>query len=961
MKHHEIDQPLNPLRRKLLLGLPSGLALSTPLALIGCGGGGDDGGSTEAASDNSLHDSGRAFAGDTGFTEVTVGVELPAGVTVPAGGLAAHTLLGGFGVMSAGTATLRVAFAGPQLATLYTADKLPLLFGFVGDGLPPLSARSTATALIAFALGTEWVEGSTSRAWIAEVHASTAAATLADVIAAELAADVYAVAGSNRAIDAALVDAVRTLLPAAATATPSAERARPYGIGVNPPNPASGVQPVIAEALNTIYVQNEKLRRAWYVVHREGHVAADGSVVPDAGRTVVVSGDIPMLPAFDSASSIIGSVTTALYAGDDTGLAFSKTAETTLVLSPEGARNTNFSTTVLMAGNSKLGYDQAAFDKLTYEEKLKIDISLFSPENLGLQTLMIDLLMPMFMSWLGGKVSDVGGGAGPREWKQKLQIALMGQLLGVLSTTLPPIVAKLKDTKTYPEYGVVAALTEIARTHLVVFVDVPVPGRAQPVSLPALSKFSISMLLLLLKYIAYEKLSVANGEALLNFLEGDANDAGERKYSWNVGKGADGKDKLVHFDKENLAFAGIGVAMKALGTVDTILGNVGKLRAAIDIGSSKLLETWDVKVTKPKLRLNPAPFEVKDTGVVYPIKAEIVDNDNDIYGNEKGSFRFDWVCTGLYGDLFKRNGVDGAAQEKNRFSTSNANATTDYLATTLDDGAGPETITVTAYFEPIGSGKPAELIGTVSSTVNFKKPFNLRINPPGPTDVPNDTDFGLIAAFKENVPYGSTVAWTWSHSGVGSLAEVAADSNPADSQVTFKSGANEGASTVTVRATLSVPAAYGMPARTFECQPVSTTLNVKKGLKTLKLTGGWTIDTTYEPYVCGRCGPGGSPTNETGFSVAAYVVIPKVAGAKSYSVLLESPTPDVRGGVPFPSTRGFTPTSLGSVIDKGGVYWSGLSGLSGTVSRETGGGPDSGYTWMNGRFGAMTVTVTVTL
>ncbi|MEO8057753.1 MAG: hypothetical protein ABI671_05465 [Burkholderiales bacterium] len=920
MKYHEIDLPASRLRRTLLLGLPGGLALATPLGMLGCGGSDDTTGQAPAG-DNSLHDSGRSFAGDTGFSEVTIGVEVPAGVKVPAGGLATHTLLGGFGVVSAGTATLRTAFAGPQLATLYTADRLPLLFGFVGEGLPALSARSTATALIAFAVGTEWFEGSTSRAWIAEVHASAAAAALADVIAAELVADVYAVADSNLAIDAALVDAVRALLPASATSgASSADRARPLGIGINPPNAASGVQPIIAETLNTIYVQNEKLRRAWYVVHREGHITADGTAVPDAGRTVVVSGDIPMLPAFDSASSIVGSVTTAVYGGDDTGLAFSKTAETTLALSPDGARSTVYSVTALMAGNSTIPYDQAALDKLTYEEKLKIDISLFSTENLGLQTLMIDLLMPMFMSWLGGKVSDLGGGAGPREWKEKVQVALMGQLLGVLSSTLPPIVAKLKDPKTYPDYGVAAALTEIARTHLVVFVDVPVPGRAKPVSLPALSKFSISMLILLLKFIAYEKLDVANGEALLKILEGDANDSGERKYSWDLGKGGDGKDQLVHFDKENLAYAGIGVAMKALGTVDTILGNVGKLRAVADIATSKLFETWEVKATKPKLRLNPDPFEVKTAGIVYPVKIEIVDNDSDIYGNEKGSFRFDWVCTGLYGDLFKRNGVDGAEQEKNKFSTSNTNATTDYLARTTVKDAGAETITVTAYFEPIGSGKPAELIGTVTTAVKFKKAFSLSLSPPGPTDVPTDSGMSLTAFLKETLPAGSTVDWEWTHAGAGSLAAAPTDANPADNSVSFKSTSAEGAASVTVRATVNVPAVGATPAHALVTDSVSATLNVKKGLKTI------TMEVSAGVFGCTACGVS---------EYTAYIV-PRLAKATSYTAVLSgfaypscnrsvtwSTTKADGGGCNFPVT--YHPNNSADATDQWAV-WIGFGG-----------------------------------
>ena len=856
MKNHEIDAPVNALRRRLFLGAPAGLMLAGPWALLGCGGSEGDAATTSSASADSLHDSGRAFAGTTDFTDVAVAVDVPAGVTVPPGGIAAHTILGGFGVVRGGSATLRLAFAGPQLATLYTADGLPLLFGFVGAGLPAISARSTATVLIAFAIGTEWVEGSANQAWIAEVQASDAARIFGDVIATALVADVYALAGGSAAIDSGLAAAVRTLLSTTRAATIDARRSRPLGISVNPPNAASGVQPIVADGLNTLYVQNEKLRRAWYVMRREGATGADGVFTADPLRPSVAEGDIPMLPGFDSASSIIGSLTEANYSGDDTSLAFSKTPDTQLILTPEGARNTTYSVTVLMAGNPAIAYDPVAFGKLSATEKLKIDISLFSPEHLGLRTLVIDHLVPLFLTWLGGKVSEQGQ-VGPREHKQKIQVALLSQLLGVMKTTIPAVVAKLQDAKNYPTYGVGGALIDIVRNHLIDLVAVSVPGRAQPVSVPVLSSFSITIITLLLKYLAYERLNAANGEALLNFLEskfvaGDENMLGERLYSWNAGKDKDGKDKFVHFDKENLGFLGVGVAAKALGTVDAILGNVSKLRAFGDKATSKLLETWEVKTTKPKLRLSPNPFEVDPIGGTFALHAEIVDNDNDAYGVEKGSFSYDWVCVARFGDLFKRNAVDGAAQEKNTFTTSNANATADFVPNgKTPDGGAPDTIKVTIYFEPIGSKKPREVIGTVSTTVIYKKPFSLAISPPGITDFPTASEMTVTAFFKEKLPAGSTVAWQWSHAGAGSIVALPADSNPADSKVKFQSGTAEGSATVTARATIDVPATAAKPSHFVITDPVSTTFNVKKGLTQITfLASGGTFACT-DPKACG--------------------------------------------------------------------------------------------------------------
>jgi len=843
MKNHESGVPISLLRRRLFLGAPAGLLMASPLALLGCGGGGGSDDPEAPAGDDSLHDAGRAFAGTRSFAPLAVGVEVPAGVTVPAGGLAAHTLVGGFGVVSAGMATLQMLFDGPQLATVYTADGLPMLFGFVGTGLPPISARSTATALIAYSLGTEFTASTTNAAWIASIHASDAAGVLAGVISSALVADVYALAQGNVAIDQGVAAAVRALLPANVVTT-MGSRMRPLGLAINPPNASSGVQPIVAETVNTLYVQNEKMRRAWYVIRREGHVGADGTMVVDAARPSIAEGDIPMLPGFDSAGGIIGSVTEALYGGDDTGLAFSKTPETLLALLPADAKNTTYSVTVLMAGNGALGFDEAAFGKLSPTEQAKIDLSLFSTEHLGLQTLMIDWLVPMFLSWLGGKVEEQGEGLGAREHKKKVQIALLGQLLGVLGSTIPGIVTKLRDVTTVPQYGVGDALSEIVSTHLVTMVDVPVPGRAQPLSLPALTPFSISMIELLVKYLAYEKMGTANGEAVLNFLEGDNNQDGER-YSWNV------NGKTVEFDKENLKFAGIGVAMKALGTVDAILGNLAKARAVADLLSSKRLETWEVKTIKPKLKLNPTPFEVDDLGGTFPLTIEIVDNDDDAYGNEKGSFRFDWVCTAKYGDLRKRNGTPGE-QEQNVFSTGSANTTADYIATTTThDDANPDKITVTVYFEPIGSSKPAELIGSVETTVKFKKEFNLSISPGTMTDFPADSDMNVTAFFKEKLPAGATVAWEWTNAGVGSLAALPADSNPADSKTQYQSGSSEGSATVTARATVDVPATATKPSHFVITEPVSLTFNVKKGLKTVTFEAQGGVYGCTDPLACG--------------------------------------------------------------------------------------------------------------
>ncbi len=156
MKIEPLDQAIfpDPLRRRLLLGVPGGPMLGSPLALIGCGGGSSSGSEAEGSGVD-LHDAGRAFVGDGSLSNVTVGVSLPAGVSVPGGALAAHTVIGGFGVFG---------------APMFDAD-----------------------------LGRQWVVG---------VGASPAAATFANTTATALAADLSRVAS-----DAPRIVATVTLAP----------------------------------------------------------------------------------------------------------------------------------------------------------------------------------------------------------------------------------------------------------------------------------------------------------------------------------------------------------------------------------------------------------------------------------------------------------------------------------------------------------------------------------------------------------------------------------------------------------------------------------------------------------------------------------------------------------------------------------------------------------------------------
>jgi hypothetical protein len=854
----------DPARRRLVLGLPGSLVFASPLAMMACGGGGDDGSSGGSSGTGvKLHDAGRAFAGTGALVATAVTVTLPSGVAVPDGKLAAHTLVGGFGKVSGGATMLPLAFGGLQFVTVYTADKLPVLFGFLDSATPgTLDATSTAVALVACAIGAPVFEQDVLTTWVAEIATSDVVPPLAAVIASELRRDVYALATSSPAIETALQVATRDLL-AGASGAMALKRARPLGVTINPAGERSGAEPILAETFNTVYVQDSKLRRAYYAIHREGSTDAAGVEAADPARTLVASGDIPLLPAFSSAANIITSVTTAAYGGDSTGLAFAKTPETTLALVPAGAKSTSYSVTVLMAGNEALGFDRTwASQNLTADELRKVDLEQFSTDHLGLQMMFIDILLPMFLGWCGGKIGEAGSGLGTYDFKKKAQVALLGELFNILTATLPAIQTKLK---TDPNYGVGAALGEIVTKHLVSLVDVPVGSRT--ISVPVLSSFSYKILILVLKFIAYEKMDAYNGEKLLTFLEGNGQDKDTGTlYSWVIDREG-GKEKTFDIDTETIAHAGMAVALKALGTVNNGLSWLNNARIATDLATSKLVERWELKVGNANVKLTPRPLKIDKLGVSYPVKAEIVDNDNDDYGVEKGSWRFDWVCTGQYGDLFKP-----VTLETNTFSTSNANATCNYMARTLADGSQPpETITVKAWFEPIGSSKPPILVGQATSTLEFKQEFTLVMSPKTGARLPTDTTMPVYGFFNENLPAGTSVEWTWTHAGVGTLTTPPTDGQTKSHAVSLATGSTAGFTTLSVGAKLTIPGTGGAAGRTVIVTPVVSSYQVDKGVRSVTFEVGGGVF---------PCGSGCGVTDYTAF------IVPKLPGALGYSAVL---------------------------------------------------------------------------
>ena len=253
--------------------------------------------------------------------------------------------------------------------------------------------------------------------------------------------------------------------------------------------------------------------------------------------------------------------------------------------------------------------------------------------------------------------------------------------------------------------------------------------------------------------------------------------------------------------------------------------------------------------------------------------------------------RYEWICPSLHGTL--QSGGVTTSIDTPRVTSGQPDAT--YRLTAGSTGGERENISVEVFqrtVDPVTGAQTWKKISTAQATAKVKSEFSLRISPPGPTDVPTDTSMNVSAFFSEKLPAGATVAWAWSHAGAGALEAVPADATPADSVVSFKTSAAEGAATVTASATVTIPASGTTATRVVEVPTVSSTLNVKKGLKTITMEVSGGVFGCNDPLACG---------------VSAYTafIVPRLPKAVSYTAVLSGYAyPSCNRSVTWSSVKG---------------------------------------------------------
>jgi hypothetical protein len=921
MKSHHEDTPVSLLRRRLLCSLPSGLALATPLSLLGCGGG--DGEAPPAAAEVDADDATvrEVVARLPAFTRTAqaTSIVLPAGSGIELSQTHVVTANNVSQVAADGTAGAVLLNGAPQMAYLFDTVGRLLLMGIVEpDANTRIDSHTTAEALILLASEVALAGD------VPELALREALRTHAIVEPVQRA--VEAALGRNGIDDAdvALAQAVEDVLRAMRRLPPRgqtrATRERALGVRPLPDTARSGITVEPGPDYNTVQLRNAFRRRTHAWVSRIGYLDADGNQVqlpaPEPVQDFALKSTTAL--SFDNVVILVGDLVAGLaadigaidpYQSGNGFWAPVTSKPLALAMTPTEAQVTVYQARVVGVAWNEGSLPMTGAQAARFEELLG-------------ETLWEDIVLPLVKTVILPLISNRISATYKNDFKSLTNALLLAATFDM---------AKLEVSGKYFPETVQALRAGDANTLLTSFWK---------------EFFGSGVFKKLLETALKATIAATPIDVLPVIRDGNGTLMGvnllpqKEVVNANVDKLSAALTKLSRYV----------MAVKAALTV----GDYAAM--AKDWVASARVESFDINVTKARIALTPDPLvAVALAGEAG--KAAVTATVQDLDGLfNTGNVFLQWKCTGRNGNLFRRGG-----EGTNDFESPLGNATHDYFpagaATPTQDA---DTITVSAFYRDTATNKRIEM-GSVSVPVHIRGEFSLSIAPASGADVPADNTVGVSAAIKEPLPKDATVDWEWSHAGVGTLRSGPADANPNESSALLDTGSSGGVATITVRAKVNLPATSTTAARSVSTHAVSVTLHVKKGLKTLTLQGSWTQDVKYTPFLCGRCGPGGSNIELIAYWVSAYLVIPKVSGAKGYSVLVEKATPDPLHAIPYPHTRTLDPARPGAGWeDRGGAWWSGLSAGGGSDIND-GHGIGPYYSLNNSRFGDLKITVTVTL
>ena len=892
------------LRRKLMFGLPGGLVFATPLAMVGCGGGGGD----------------AAIAGP----QVQGQLALPAAVKA-----ADVTVVGNtdeVAVADDGKFTLAVADDSLTLVAAVHGSDRALHYGLVRAGLAgqTLDARSSAAALLFVSLGASQLAPADRRAVHESIAADTQTAALASVIQARIDANPFALDEPDAQIVSALKQSLQAMRARPAGALPGGRARR---LAVTDVQPLLRIEP--GGEVNGISVNQDGDTPGFSIVNTKrrpgiAHLYKVGYQMPEAARVDISPAEVvgqPIRIASTQALSI------AAAPGAFMGGAVPwepKTSSRVPLAMHEGAEQTIYEVVYLTP------VWDAADPTIAAEPRYRLYREAWLEElgNLYERTQM-EIVFGAILEALG-----VGGGA----FNEGAFATAMANLRAVAAADggFFTLMAQVRGgtalmggiqgwfTTMAGATGRIATLNSLVLSAVAPMVEAANAQLAANMAARSLSRAKLTMFHGAMRVLA--AVSVVGGAVDSGAQWKDLH-SGEKaslftatlvgpKVQVSPSSGKVGKGEEQTLTARVTGTQGVTLTYRWTLTGSTLANlsdRAGKVGLTIDTDKDVV-----VLATTPStvgtLTITVEAFQVKSGGNRSLGEAvATLEMDNNIIkltpevariervgGDQLFSFSmtvppvadalsYEWRCASQHGRLISGGDETSSA----RTSIVSAAPTARYLGRDGLDGGESETITCIAFYTPAdpNTGQAVRKnIGQATAEVQVKQKFNVEIVSL-PTLTPADNSVAVTAQITDPVPAGATIEWSWLHSGVGSIQTSLTDANKPHSSVQFASGAVEGLAIFTVSARVVVPGQAAVPVL-----PVTASTQVKKNLVQVVINAKGGSYGCTDPKACG---------------VSAYTafLVPRYAKAVLYRAVLS--------GYDYPGCNR-TVTWTGVVGDRGG-------------------------------------------
>ena len=865
------DLPV-PARRRLLLAAPAGALLASPLALLGCGGGGG--------------------------SDAPPGAE--ATVSLPAGIDAKDVLLlssGGEQAVEGGKVSLPLSGRGPALVSAVHASNRVVALGMLRAGAAgqALGARSSAEALLFMALGGSLL-GDTDRTRVLDLlHADAAVDRVAAVIETRWAADPFALDGPDATIVAAVGDALASLRGARAAAAmcsrvAAAQRKRALAVEplqrIEPSTAVSGVTVLQADGTDSapgIKLQNTKRRPGLAHVYETAYTPTDGQKIElGLARVEYERIEVPptqSLSLFSALGQVVGGavpwapVETARY-GLTQHAGAEQTVYETVYLTPVWDRPEPEFFLAVRYSLARSGWReelQALYEASQLELVFGAVLEALGLGGQHIGAAKLDEAIAAIRAGAGGTPDVIAllerAGAGKAllaGWRAWLVNVSQGNALvsGAYRVGVSTVVrqADAQLAKEIAASSLSARRLAMFRAALRALLAVAVvagvidttaqyrdlhegePGHlvtstlVAPKVLISPSSGSVSRggeLVLTARVAGAQQLTLEyawsmSGSDLANL----------RDASGHVGRSFTSSDDQVTLATTPSTQGTLAISVEAFVLRNGERSSVGTATASIEVNQTQVT-------------LSPASARMARTGGTQNFSVTV-----DPAPADPSTLRYEWTCASQYGSL----GSDGHASSAAAPGFVGTLASATYTGRTDNEGGTWETLNLSVFTTDAGGAR--QELGQASAEVYIRQQYDLMISP-GDCDVATGLTLPVFASFEQQPPAGSTVKWTWSHSGVGTLTP--GTGSAPSSQATVATGSADGSMTVTVQAVISLP-----DGSTFRPLPLTRALRVKKGTREI---------TMVAPGGVFPCGTGCGVTDYT-----AYIV-PRLPDALGYTAV----------------------------------------------------------------------------